>query len=34
MEETDIIICLKKKNEDQENIKEMILRLRSLNFSD
>ena len=35
MEETDIIVCLKKKKKkDQENIKEIILSLRSLNFSD
>ena len=28
MEETDIIICLKKRNKDVKNIKKVILRLK------
>ena len=28
MEETDIIICLKKRNKDGKNIKKVILRLK------
>ena len=30
MEETDIIICLKKKNKDYKNIKETIVRLKNI----
>ena len=31
MEKTDTIICLKKKNKDYKNIKNIIVRLKSLN---
>ena len=30
MEETDIIICLKKKNKDQKNIKKNIERIKKI----
>ena len=30
MEETDIIICLKKRNKHEKNIREIIVRLKSI----
>ena len=32
MEETDILICLNKRNKNLKNIKTIIVRLRSLNL--
>ena len=30
MEETDIVICLKKRNKDEKNIKKILVRLNNI----